>query len=148
MAGGHGVMVNDDCPQDDIIAVKVYTEPSASNGRYLECKKGKKTIACALHRWNITGKNDVAESTVNLGEFYAVSAVEGDTCVQWSKPGKDGVSTMKNTCAKDTTNALATCRVSRLKTLLPGGSAPRILECASGTYKPGKIPDDINCKSG
>ena len=138
-------MVTVDCPQSDITAVNVYTQPSASSGRYLECKKGKKTIRCALHRWSFDEKLNMTDVPIDIGEFYSVTAAEGDECVKWTKPGKDGISTMRNACAKGSPLALTACAVARLKTLLPGGPAPRVMECSAGAYEPGKEPDDISC---
>jgi hypothetical protein len=141
-------MAAKECPPSQIVAVNVYTEPSASNGRYMTCKtmKKKETIDCTFHRWHLDGKKNVVDSSINIGEFYSVSSEEGDKCVKWPKPGKDGMSTLRNECAKGTTNAVTTCRVARLKILLPGGSAPHVLVCSSDTYPAGNVPEDIVCK--
>ena len=145
MAGGHGVMVNDDCPPSDMTSVKVFTQSPENKGRYLECTKGKKTIACTLHRWSFDENLVMTDTPVDIGNFYGVSVAEGDSCVKWSNPDKKGVSMLKNKCAKDNPLAITTCSITRLKTLLPGGATPRIMECSSGTYMSGKEPDDVTC---
>jgi len=133
------------CPPQKVTAAKVYTMEGASNGRYLFCKKNAKgTLDCTLRRWHFDGKMNVLNEDVDLGSFAAVAVSEGDTCIKWPKPGKDGISTMRNECAKNVPRSIATCVPSSFKGFET--FAPRVLKCGSGTYPEGKAPADITCE--
>jgi hypothetical protein len=134
----------DICPPQKVTAAKVYTLPGANNGRYLLCKKNAKgTFDCTLRRWHFDSKMNVVDEDIDLGSFAVVTS-EGDKCIKWPKPGKDGVAIMRNECAASTERSVATCVPSSFKGFET--FAPRVLKCGSDTYPEGKGPVDIECK--